>query len=145
MFSCTKNNFRFIVLFNFRYGFLRVIPIVNNGLKKFLIASHVVFLGQRLKHSENVIILYCLVRYLLSLFFVICLLIYDLCINFVLTSYNKFVTQGSNPVELVPTNDEKLNPSFVRSTAYFGHVANVADDSDDAIPQLSEVPFEVHC
>lgn len=81
----------------------------------------------------------------MSLFFVICLLIYDLCINFVLTFYNKFVTQGSNPVELVPTNDEKLNPSFVRSTAYFGHVANVADDSGDAIPQLSEVPFEVHC
>ena len=48
-------------------------------------------------------------------------------------------------MELVPTNDEKLNPSFVRSTAYFGHVANVADDSGDAIPQLSEVPFEVHC
>jgi hypothetical protein len=62
-----------------------------------------------------------------------------------LTFYNKFVTQGSDPVELVLTNDEKLNPRFVLSTAYFGQVANVADDSDNAIPQLSEVPFEVHC
>jgi hypothetical protein len=63
----------------------------------------------------------------------------------VLTFYNKFVTQGSDPVELVPTNDEKLNPRFVLSTSYFGQVANVADDSDDAIPRLSEVPFVVHC
>ena len=67
----------------------------------------------------------------------------------VLTFYNKFVTQGSDPVELVPTNHEKLSTRFVRSNAYFGQLAvqlrQLADVADDAIPRIADVPVEVHC
>ena len=79
----------------------------------------------------------------------------------VLTIINKFVTQGSVLVELVPTDREKLNQCFLHSTNYFGQlavklrqladvaddadVANVADVADDANPLIGDVPVEVHC